>query len=69
MKNNNNGWVKTYRKQFHNQELSKKPFCDGYAWQYLYTFANHKKGEVNLRNEFIKVERGQFVTSKLNIQY
>jgi len=59
----NKGWVKLYRAQFVHW-ISKKPFCDGYAWAYLYSQANHKPGMVNMRNEYIKVERGQFVTSK-----
>jgi len=64
---NNKGWVKFHRVQFSNW-ISKKPFCDGYAWTYLYTQANHKKGMVNFRNEYIKIERGQFLTSKLKLQ-
>jgi len=63
----NKGWIKTYRDQF-NSWISKKPFCDGYAWTYLYAKANHKKGMVNFRNEYISVERGQFLTSKLKLQ-
>jgi DNA replication protein DnaD len=59
----NKGWTKLYRGQFVHW-ISKKPFCDGYAWSYLYSQANHKPGVVNLRNEYIKVERGQFITSK-----
>ncbi|GAH51241.1 unnamed protein product [marine sediment metagenome] len=63
----NKGWTKLYRAQFAHW-ISKKPFCDGYAWTYLYNQANHKEGMVNLRNEYIKVERGQFVTSKKKLQ-
>ena len=59
----NKGWTKLYRAQF-THWISKKPFCDGYAWTYLYNQANHKKGMVNLRNEYIEVKRGQFITSK-----
>ena len=61
------GWVKLWREQFNNW-ISKKPFCDGYAWSYLYSQANHKKGMVNFRNEYIEVERGQLLTSKLRLQ-
>ena len=61
------GWVKLWRDQFNNW-ISKKPFCDGYAWCYLYQRANHKKGVVNFRNEYIQVERGQLLTSKLQLQ-
>jgi len=63
----NKGWVKFHREQF-NHWISKKPFCDGYAWTYLYTRANFKKNMVNFRNEYIEVERGQFLTSKLQLQ-
>lgn len=63
----NKGWVKLWRDQFNNW-ISKKPFCDGYAWSYLYSRANHKKKMVNFRNEYIEVERGQFLTSKLKLQ-
>jgi len=63
----NKGWVKLWRDQF-NSWVSKKPFCDGYAWSYLYGQANHKEGMVNFRNEYIKIERGQFLTSKLKLQ-
>ena len=63
----NKGWVKLWRNQF-SSWISKKPFCDGYAWCYLYQKANHKAGMVNFRNEYIKVERGQLLTSKLQLQ-
>ncbi len=59
----NKGWVKLYRVQFVHW-LSKKPWCDSFAWCYLYSQANHKQGMLNFRNEYIKVERGQLVTSK-----
>lgn len=59
----NKGWTKLYRGQFIHW-ISKKPFCDGYAWCYLYSQANHKPGMVSFRNEYIKIERGQFITSK-----
>ena len=63
----NTGWVRLWRGQF-DSWVSKKPFCDGYAWCYLYATANHKAGTVNFRNEYIKIERGQFLTSKLQLQ-
>ena len=63
----NKGWTKLYRGQFVHW-ISKKPFCDGYAWTYLYNQANHKQGMINFRNEYIKVERGQLVTSKTKLQ-
>lgn len=66
----NKGWVKLWRDQFSSWISEKKPWCDGYAWSYLYAQANHKKGIVNFgksRNEYINVERGQFITSKLKL--
>lgn len=63
----NKGWVRLWRDQF-NSWISEKPFCDGYAWSYLYSQANHKKGMVNFRNEYIPIERGEFLTSKLQLQ-
>ena len=65
----NKGWVKLWRDQF-NSWISKKPFCDGYAWSYLYSRANHKDGVINFgekRNEYINIKRGQFITSKLKL--
>ena len=65
----NKGWVKLHREQFgHWVSKNKEPFCDGYAWCYLYANANHKKGIVNFRNEYIEVERGQLLRSKLQLQ-
>ena len=63
----NKGWTKLYRGQFFHW-ISKKPWCDGYAWCYLYSQANHKSGMINFRNEFIKIERGQFLTSKKKLR-
>ena len=64
----NKGWTKLYRAQFVHWISERKPWCDGYAWAYLYSQANHKSGVINFRNEYIKVERGQFLTSKLKLQ-
>lgn len=64
---NNKGWVKFWRDQFNHWLSEKKPWCDGYAWTYLYSQANYKKGVVNFRNEYIPIERGQYITSKLKI--
>lgn len=63
----NKGWIKLYRGQFFHW-ISKKPWCDGYAWCYLYSQANHKPGMINFRNEYIKIDRGQFLTSKKKLQ-
>ena len=66
----NKGWVKLWREQFNNWVSERKPWCDGYAWCYLYSQANHKDGSVNFgtsRNEYIDIKRGQFITSKLKL--
>lgn len=62
------GWVKLWREQFSHEISERKPWCDGYAWSYLYSQANHKPGIVNFRNQYIPVERGQFITSKQKLQ-
>jgi len=64
----NKGWVKLWREQFTNWISERKPWCDGYAWCYLYAMANHRAGTVNFRNEYIPIKRGQFLTSKLKLQ-
>jgi hypothetical protein len=61
------GWVKLHRAQFGHEISEGKPWCDGYAWSYLYAMANHKPGVVNFRNQYIPVERGQFITSMLRL--
>ena len=68
MTNKNKGWVKLWREQFQHWISERKPWCDGYAWSYLYAQANHKAGVVNFRNQYIPIERGQFITSKLKLQ-
>ena len=62
------GWVKLWREQFTHEVSERKPWCDGYAWSYLYSQANYKPGVVNFRNQYIPVERGQFITSFLKLQ-
>ena len=64
----NKGWTKLYRAQFTHWISERKPWCDGYAWCYLCSRANHKKGAVNFRNQYIEIERGQLLTSKLKLQ-
>ena len=64
----NKGWTKLYRAQFVHWISERKPWCDGYAWCYLCSRANHKRGAVNFRNQYIEIERGQFLTSKLKLQ-
>ena len=61
------GWVKLWREQFSHEVSERKPWCDGYAWSYLYSQANYKPGVVNFRNQYIPVERGQFITSVLKL--
>jgi hypothetical protein len=63
----NKGWVKLWRNQFNNWLSEKKPWCDGYAWTFLYSEANYKKGMANFRNEYIPVDRGQYITSKIKL--
>ncbi|MBA7573623.1 hypothetical protein ES695_12910 [Candidatus Atribacteria bacterium 1244-E10-H5-B2] len=64
----NKGWTKFHREQFSHWVSEKKPWCDGYAWTYLYNMANHKPGKANFRNEYIPIDRGQFVTSKIKLE-
>jgi hypothetical protein len=61
------GWVKLWRLTFDHALLNSKPWCDGYAWCYLFSRANHDKGVVNFRNEYIELERGQFLTSQIQL--
>ena len=61
------GWVKLWREQFTHEVSERKPWCDGYAWSYLYSQANYKPGIANFRNQYIPVERGQFITSLLKL--
>jgi hypothetical protein len=63
----NKGWVKLWREQFSHEISDRKPWCDGYAWSNLYARANYKAGVVNFRNQYIPVERGQFITSVLKL--
>jgi hypothetical protein len=62
------GWVKLWREQFTHEVSERKPWCDGYAWSYLYSQANYKPGVTNFRNQYITVDRGQFITSKLKLR-
>ena len=68
MSDKNSGWVKLWREQFNHEISERKPWCDGYAWSYLYSRANFKPAIINFRNQYINVDRGQFVTSKLKLQ-
>lgn len=63
----NKGWVRLWREQFSHPISERKPWCDGYAWSYLYSQANFKPGIANFRNQYVPVERGQFVTSVLKL--
>ncbi|MGA2331303.1 MAG: hypothetical protein ABSG75_06035 [Syntrophales bacterium] len=67
MNNKNPGWVKLWRDQFTHEISGRKPWCDGYAWSYLYSRANYRPAIVNFRNQYIHAERGQFVTSELKL--
>jgi hypothetical protein len=68
MSDKNAGWVKLWRDQFRHEISERKPWCDGYAWSYLYSRANFRPTIVNFRNQYISIERGQFVTSKSKLQ-
>jgi hypothetical protein len=61
------GWVKLWREQFTHEVSDRKPWCDGYAWSYLYSQANYKPGVMNFRNQYISIERGQFITSEFKL--
>lgn len=65
--NRNSGWVKLWREQFTHEISERRPWCDGYAWAYLYSKANFRRSVVNFRNQYVTVERGQFVTSELKL--
>ena len=65
--NTNTGWVKLWRDQFTHEISERKPWCDGYAWSYLYSKANYRPAIVNFRNQYISLERGEFVTSELKL--
>ena len=67
MSEKNSGWVKLWREQFTHEISERRPWCDGYAWSYLYSRANFRPTIVNFRNQYIPVERGQFVTSELKL--
>jgi len=62
-----NGWVRLWRDQFNHEISERRPWCDGYAWSFLYSRANYKPGIVNFRNQYIEVKRGQFITSALKL--
>jgi hypothetical protein len=68
MMEKNRGWVRLWRQQFYHWISDRKPWCDGYAWTYLYSQANHKAGVWNFRNQYIPVERGELITSKLKLR-
>jgi len=61
------GWVKLWREQFGHHISKRKPWCDGYAWAYLYSQANYKAGVVNFRSQYVRVERAEFLTSVLSL--
>ncbi len=67
MSGKDSGWVKLWRDQFHHEISERKPWCDGYAWTYIYSRANYKHGIVNFRNQYIQVDRGQFIISALKL--
>lgn len=57
------GWVRFYREQF-SDLISRKPFCWGYVWTFLYAMAAHKEGHIFFDNGTIVIKRGQLITSQ-----
>jgi hypothetical protein len=56
---NNQGWIKLHRKIFENKYWLLEPFTKAQAWIDLLLLANHKEGEILIRGNFVKVNRGQ----------
>lgn len=58
------GWISVYRQlQEHWIWESNEPFDKRSAWIDLLLMMNHKSAKVKMDNSFIKVERGQTITS------
>lgn len=62
-----NGWIKLHRKISEHWLWNEKPFSKGQAWIDLVMLANHAQGIVIFRDETIRVERGQHITSELKL--
>jgi DNA replication protein DnaD len=53
------GWVSVHRKLLDNPIWASEPFTRGQAWVDLLLLANHAEGMVIVRDNVIKVKRGQ----------
>ena len=62
------GWIKLYR-QIQNNWIweTSKPFDKRSAWIDILLSANYKSRKVNLGNELIGVEKGEFITSQVKL--
>lgn len=58
------GWVKIHRDIMEHWLWGDKPFSKGQAWVDIILLCNHEERKVNLGNEVILVEKGQFITSQ-----
>ena len=61
------GWIKLYRQIQTHWLWEEKPFDKRSAWIDIILRANHKPRKVNLGNELIEVERGEFITSQVKL--
>ena len=53
------GWIRLHRQLEDNPLWLAEPFTKGQAWVDLILLANHQKGEIWVRGNCIKLERGQ----------
>lgn len=61
------GWIKLHRKITDSYFWSDKPFSRGQAYIDLILKANHKCAEIYIRNQLIKVDRGQSARSEVSL--
>lgn len=60
----NKGWIKLHRKIMDNEIWdSPEPFDKRSAWIHLLMMANHEARTINIGNELIDLQPGQFFTS------
>lgn len=64
---NKQGWISVHRSIQEHYLWDDKPFSKGQAWIDLLLLANHSEAKVLLGNDFVKVERGSFITSELKL--
>jgi len=58
------GWVKIYRQLEENPLWTSEPFTRGQAWVDLIMLANHREGEVWVRDNCLKIKRGEIGRSE-----